>query len=414
MIISQTSEPQDARPFGELLLHCELRAIVSRVATTVFDFFKATARIISKSWCCLKNRVVELLPTQVGIRLNPKRASTGTVANNPPLKREFRSFTHPLIDATLKPPNPNVLYLPGVSRNPNSSLIFQTRIEPASPIPFDIEQLKAVIHMSYINVEESLYMGDLSIEKQLISEMLNSPSLAPLLSYIRGEKNKNSVYGIGVLMVVLGIKPGRVFETGIEPKLARIVENLSQIGLLAVGREGGEVYLVNEKPLDAFNPRNLLESLSEGDSLLDALKKAFKGQNHIQADQELSYLLGFGPSWESYTNNIAGALKMETSCFSDSHYRQLGEVLIGNHVVKDTDDALSVGVTYHRNFKRFLNGNPRLCKSQFDVLLQNTETNCVLDGITVRTIYFKKSYTLKKWVMETYLNFESPQANYKE
>jgi hypothetical protein len=419
MMRVQPSGLEDARPFRALLFHYEIRAIASRIATTVFDFFRAAARVISETWCCLKNRVVALLPNQVRIRLEPKRALSssmakipaqniiGSLATNHLPSRRRELYTPFLIDTPLEPSDSSVLYFSGTSRTRNASLIFQTRIEPASPIAFDIERLKAVIHMSYVKVEERLYEGDLSIEKQLISEVIKSSSLSPLLSYIQNEKKGDSVHGIGVLMVILGIKPSRVCELGIEPKLAQIVENLSQAGHLAVGREGGLVYLANEKPLEAFSPRNFLEPLSEGDSLLAALKKAFKGQDHIQDNQKLSYLLGFGPSWECYTNILSGALNMEMSCFSDSHYRQLGEVLIANHVVKDTDDTLSVGLTYHRNFKLFLEGSPMLERSYFNILLQNTETNCVLDGITVRTIYFKKSYTLKKWVMETFLNIYS-------
>jgi hypothetical protein len=259
--------------------------------------------------------------------------------------------------------------------------------------------------MSYVQEEACLYTGDLSVEKRIISTIMEEPSLSRLLAYIQSIPDAS--HAIGVLMVIIGIKPCLVFSYTVDPELVQIVEELSRLQRLKLKIAKGKLFLANEKPLDAFNPRHYLESFSDQVPLIEAIEENFTRQQNNNV-QRLSYLLGYGPSWEAFANRI-NFHDGRISCFSASHYKQLGEALIANHVVEDSFDPLRVGVTYHCNFKQLINQTSLLNTHSLFSFLHKTGGGFAIDGIAIRTTYFKKSYTLKKWVLETYLNSSAQQ-----
>ena len=173
------------------------------------------------------------------------------------------------------------------------------------------------------------------------------------------------------------------------------------------------VYFVNEKPFSSFDPREFL-NLSSAFTLMEAVATCFPVQSQRDADQFLSYLLGFGPSWENYATGTRYLYqeKDSVSCmFSNKHYYEIGNVLNQALCNKgERSESEKLGLIFHSQFASLIeqcHWTRKFSITKDGALekgLHMTGTGQAFDGLTARTDYFKKSYTLKKWVMKTYFS----------
>lgn len=288
----------------------------------------------------------------------------------------------------------------------------QRRIHDARSIVLSKDVVVALHDETRLSLQDCLYRGDLPTERNVISQRLRNPALKELIDYTNTCVNPIEKHdAIACLFVYLGIKPVLVIEQGWErfPRLYQIIEKLSS-PTFVLGRANRMAFVVNEAPLEAFNPRRYLEPLAQSNiSLMEAAIHAFIHQGTPVNDQMLSYLLGFGPSWEAYRNQSS---KRETdfteqSRFTDAHYAEIGKVLCWALPSVKDEDPTKVGFAYHMQFSTLL--TLRCCNFRgldqhkplpISDFLATTGTEGTFDGITARTDYFRRSITLKKLVMD--------------
>ncbi len=160
------------------------------------------------------------------------------------------------------------------------------------------------------------------------------PHLQPHIQLIKSlpESNLKNNH-VNALYVLAGIKPVLVVEGYYSSEEAAPIEEWSKHfpHLKWVQNTRRDHLLVNEHPLPEFDPRIFIENFDQTyTDIATIAAEAFVSQNQLTSDKLLSYLLGFGPSWEAY----AGINKMRylthhtaLTIFSDEHYLQLGKAL---------------------------------------------------------------------------------------
>ena len=133
-----------------------------------------------------------------------------------------------------------------------------------------------------------------------------------------------------------------------------------------------------------------------------AVKLCFPAGFRCGTDQFLSYLLGFGPTYEEFEG--AQWPQFPVQCyFNKNHYYEIGKVL--NQFIFKKEEIRSeiedLGFAYHSQISLLRTGRfeeSNVCA----IMFSKTGTRCFVGGVAARTDYIKKSYTLKKWVMETF------------
>ncbi len=252
---------------------------------------------------------------------------------------------------------------------------------------------------------EYLYEGPLDTEKRVMDRKMQDPKFQRLIRYIRETKN---AYAVSALMVILGIKPAVVFEvlSHAPAELFSILEEIAG-GSLVLRKDLGGTYFVNEHPLSQFDPRKYLKLPNR--PLIDIAIENFPNQNQLLTDQILSYVLGFGPSWESYSVNCRYIQNRQVvkCCFSEHHFTQIGRIIYQKlfHKRATYHQAVMLGHAYHCQYVNIIKYREYIYRGHTrsaDRLLNRTGTGGIYDGLALQTDYFKQSYTLKKWVMETF------------
>lgn len=197
-----------------------------------------------------------------------------------------------------------------------------------------------------------------------------------------------------VLHVLLGLKP----VLALEPDSSNTAKNI--IVLTApffphvrfIQKDQNFCFLVNEAPLPQFDPRAYIRDFDkEYRSIGDAVAAAFPSSENQKADQLLSYLLGFGPSWEAYMLNTARLYpytpyeNRDIAIFSDKHYLQLGKSLAKGKESSDSE-YIQQGKDYHGRlselYKEAQEESKKLTKSER------------LQRIKASNAQFKKIYSL--------------------
>lgn len=158
-----------------------------------------------------------------------------------------------------------------------------------------------------------------------------------------------------------------------------------------------QICITNEKPLEAFDPRRFLYPLQQDPSisLSDATIYCFNEQYKQNAEQMLSYLLGFGPSWEAYNANAKLNFDPKNSIFTESHYEELGKIF-------SKDNPIEIGYLFHLKHLSFHIPHFQPQSNEIKKLLLNTSSSHIIDAVSSQTEYFQKSYTLKKWLLDSY------------
>ena len=174
----------------------------------------------------------------------------------------------------------------------------------------------------------------------------NDPHLAPLRTFIihiaKLEVSREKGHYIinsdkreirrHVLCVLLGIKPAlALWNKSIDSATWDLIESVSHLNSSCrIERNGDYYYLCNEHPLDYFDPRKYIKPEmfpAQSNSILEALRLYFPSnhRNDPEADQFLSYLLGYGPSWEDFQRHNGLALSSpDSTIFTEEHYKELG------------------------------------------------------------------------------------------
>ncbi|MBS0627312.1 MAG: hypothetical protein JSS09_03775 [Verrucomicrobia bacterium] len=278
------------------------------------------------------------------------------------------------------------------ARKPTQAIISPSRLEKLN----DLKTLERVDFLSQEN---------LSLEKIKIANDIKKHS--DILKYIQKQTNKQKTKNaLAALLTLLGIKPVLIFanEQKIDPELYKILSQKKEIQLKKFDwKMGRGICLANETPIELFNPRRFLKPLSNKNiSLLDATIDCFIHQDAQQEDEMLSYLLGFGPTFESYRKHTKKTFTPENSIFSDTHYAELGKVF-------STENQVELGFYFHQKQAEIASlKTEKDCSTPYnsnflvEKILSQTGTPHVYDAISLRTEYSQKSLSLKKWILEEY------------
>ncbi|MES2200251.1 MAG: hypothetical protein V4489_08815 [Chlamydiota bacterium] len=277
------------------------------------------------------------------------------------------------------------------------------RIEHASPI--EVSEIQRLSNTDFLTDEDCLSSETLSEEKAILTSKIESHS--DLVDYIKRTKGWERREALCALFTILGVKPATIFEGKLEKtELYSILlkkYNLHEFKFKN-SRNDRSFCLANESPLEIFNPKRFLEPLQNTRlTLAKATIDCFIQQGQEETDQMLSYLLGFGPSYEAYQENAFRKFDSGKSIFSDAHYEELGGVFsktdlkeIGFHVHEEK--AKLAQSRFDNKVKWIQKTN----NSTIEKILCKTGTAHIYDGISARTEYSKKNLSLKKWVLENY------------
>lgn len=238
-------------------------------------------------------------------------------------------------------------------------------------------------------------------EEGVKTDLNTNPALAPLRELIEvGERCGKKSETMQVLYLLFGLKPALVLEEIADSE--EMVQAIQAACLLNPScrlRKSTDLclskgyYLSNESPLPFFNPRQYIRSeVFVYSKSIDAIEDCFLKQNKPYYDQFLSYLLGFGPSWEAYEKNknkTAILPSIGRDVFTDAHYEQLGHALAGP---SPSQSFSAIGREYSQSMRKLktIKKNPSL----IDPLTHNMKQlhiYFVADEIVTRTPYFKAS-----------------------
>ncbi len=296
-----------------------------------------------------------------------------------------------------------------------SDICLELHSHHQSTVSLNKEEILDLCDAEKLQEEECIYAGDLTVEKEKIQLLMQDSKTQTLVDYILQTAEKRNV-ALGALFVLLGIKPALAIEEELDETLSSILTNLTHAHLCLKKFNGSRTgYFVNETPLPSFDPRHFL-NLSPEVSLTEAVALCFPEQNQRDADQFLSYLLGFGPSWEAYaihSDYLYQERKAVSCIFNRNHYYEIGKVLNQSLFKKDEvrTEIEKLGFIFHSQLAslighcHWIRKDPSAMEGIASMtMLEKTGTRQMLDGLTARTDYFKKSYSLKKWVMETYFS----------
>jgi hypothetical protein len=205
---------------------------------------------------------------------------------------------------------------------------------------------------------------------------------------------------VAILLVILGIKPVVTFNSEDWDKFLLAYSNFDEITAyfqnVKFVKERGYCYVVNESPLPIFDPRHYLLKCQ---SIAEEIVAYFPYQEAVRAQQRLSYLLGFGPTWEAlFLQNIYRNLRMSSSQeYKPEHFQQLGASI---KRMRSSDlPEIELGHSYHDQVVQGGIDTTSIESKLADVWLGMTGTRQVYDELSIQTTYFKQSCCLKKYVL---------------
>lgn len=184
------------------------------------------------------------------------------------------------------------------------------------------------------------------------------PQLQKVIETINEGVHRTSL--INSLYVLAGIKPVYVWDDNNQHNqefFELCSKEFKHIKVVkAEGIHTNDYYLINETPLYEFDPRRFINNLDKNyQSLEAAVTYAFPNQDRVETDKLLSYLLGFGPTWEAYAGisckrNRKYSNLTTLSVFSEEHYFQLGKVLCDKEVPRN--QLVAIGQEYNLNLRK--------------------------------------------------------------
>ncbi|MBI3211657.1 MAG: hypothetical protein HYZ47_03105 [Simkania negevensis] len=238
-------------------------------------------------------------------------------------------------------------------------------------------------------------------EEGVKTELSTNPALDPLRKLIKaGEKCGKKSEAMQVIYLLFGLKPALVLEDITDSEeMVQAIRIVCPLNPSCRWKKSTDsclfkgYYLSNESPLPPFNPRQYIRStVFTYPQTIDAIGDCFLKQNTPYYDQFLSYLLGFGPSWEAYEKNknkTATLPQIDQDVFTDAHYEQLGHALAGP---SPSQSFSAIGREYSQSMRKLKKIKKGL--TQHDLLTHNMKQlhiYFVADETVIKTPYFKAS-----------------------
>jgi hypothetical protein len=264
------------------------------------------------------------------------------------------------------------------------------------------------------------------LDNSSIVEFLNDfskylPKLQEIIQMINSSHNNTRLDLVNALYVLAGIKPTAVFDRPRSHATIKSFQSLfPHLKLIHTPRQLLSTYtLINEAPLPSFNPRKFIKDSDFnfkdlGEAIVSSWLPTLTSLNDfIRRDQFLSYLLGYGPTWETFNcgnrmgyssawqasiseNNKAQILSV--SIFSEEHYLQLGKALHQKEKEKKSsqrsrEELVTAGQDYHLDYRNHTRANSQ---SQEMKTIHTLYTYHVVSELAFQTDYIQKSMLFKK------------------
>lgn len=182
---------------------------------------------------------------------------------------------------------------------------------------------------------------------------------------------------------------------------------------------GGGYFLINEHPLPEFDPRKFIDQFEKKyESIEAAVMHAFPDlgnqETSIESEQLLSYLLGYGPTWEAYrgvswlwhmNGGAADDHVKETwfkgaNVFSEEHFLQLGTALSQNRNLS-REALIQNGKNYHANAKN-QNWTPPDAQANWKNKMNKLCMHHQADPISYQTEYIQNGTRYREAIFELF------------
>lgn len=260
-----------------------------------------------------------------------------------------------------------------------------------------------IISCDYNSLEISLYDRvktsiKFSWQKEGCLFAVFAKALETLIQLIKEASFADRHNLVPILYVLAGIKPVLVIEKFHKVTVNQIGNLALKLPNLSVAVDHEYCYIINENPLPEFDPRKFIKSF-EFTSLKEAACWAFQNRSNPIAVQMLSYLLGYGPTWEAFHAQVPRPAP-DKMIFSDEHYLSLGKA-VQHGGTNSREEFISVGKMYSAEA---LKGNRPAYK--FDTAefsrLHSVYGGHIIAEIPYRTDYLQNSLRYKERLLESY------------
>ena len=267
---------------------------------------------------------------------------------------------------------------------------------------------------------------NLSTEIASIDKLFQLPDIQKLVSTIRKKSGQNLNIVTDTLFVILGIKPVLALDLKEWNSIQRLCPFLnktcSALPEIKIIDENPSYYIINESPLEIFDPRYYLkgcQSLSQ-----EILPKNLLSDSKIKKDQRLAYLLGYGPTWEAYQHHWTVCLNLyvcnterTSSEYGKKHFEQLGQVIKSCLAGETSFTEEELGRYYHYHFEScYPPTNAQLLEQKFSCVHSKTPLSKirgpVQDNLSIKTTYFRQRLFLRKYVLSKLGFSEEDQLSY--
>lgn len=250
----------------------------------------------------------------------------------------------------------------------------------------------------------------LSKEIASIDKTFQHTKLQPLVSAAQKAPSQDRRYATDLLFVIVGIKPV-LFLTQEEwnntqdlcPFLVELCRAFPEIKIID---KSPTYYIVNESPMEIFAPKHYLKGCLQ----LSQEIVSHKSATFAEHNQRLAYLLGYGPTWESYQYHQEGCHQISasntaqtTSEYGKKHFEQLGQVIkpyLGN---ENSFSEEELGRYYHHHFRSYYPITASMSDGRFSCVHTKTSLSKIKgpvhDNLSIKTAYFKQRLFLRKYVL---------------
>lgn len=227
----------------------------------------------------------------------------------------------------------------------------------------------------------------------------NYPALNKIIEEINHTIDKKSKIDLmNALYVLAGIKPVLQFYGKDNQNFVMIKNLFKSFSNLKFVQDSSNGYLINEKPLAKFDPRKFILDFDKNYSSIEkAVTYAFPNQMKKDTAKLLSYILGYGPTWEAFNRIPSNAL----SIFTDEHYYQLGKAL--NEMDEKSkkknlskEELIKKGKNHSLNYQKWWLG------SDSGIIINKLYMYQVLDEISLQTDYIQTGIKYRKKILNLF------------
>ncbi len=201
---------------------------------------------------------------------------------------------------------------------------------------------------------------------------------------------------ISAIYVLIGLKPLYVCQNDVAFLLRKFQRIFPHLRIVTHQQD---TYLINENPLASFHPKKYIADFSG--TIEKAILYAFPNLGLKDTDQRLSYLLGFGPTWEAYAGRNQKKYKDEAqpSVFTDEHYLELGKVL---NPLGDYQQQVEAGKNHHLKYREhgYMPTKYGPPSTDEEKEMDKTYNQFIVDPISFKTPYLQKKIALQKRLLE--------------